>query len=264
MGDIRAVGALLALFHDHDRYIHNLTLSKEAPKLFAKLGTQAVPQLLAALKDKDDRRMAAEALGEIGDPIATQPLMEFLAAAHFTQDLVAAADALGKLRGNKSFEPLLPLLKAKFRDVRVAASKSLQRMGYKPEQGPEEAWYLVAREEWNQVERLGPYALEPLLHALDHDRYDNDCYFPYVLETLGKVADETGRIDDERVVDIVVRVKRLSSCSRARHVPEAAVKVLGRMHNQKAREELKDASLHHWDGSVRKIAGEIVKTMNNE
>ena len=88
----------------------------------------AVPTLIAALRDKADRARwsAAEALGEIGDRRAVEPL---IAALKDRREYVRgrAAEALGKLGDRRAVMPLLPLLKERGYWAPVGAARALEK-----------------------------------------------------------------------------------------------------------------------------------------
>jgi HEAT repeat protein len=113
------------------------------------LGSPAVKPLIAALKDKDVRKAAAEALGRLGwEPaqdemagwywmakrywgqcvvlgaLAVEPLIAALK--HKDSDArKVAAEALGEIKDPRAVEPLIAALKDEKWDVRAAAAEAL-------------------------------------------------------------------------------------------------------------------------------------------
>jgi len=83
---------------DNDSFVHEIVDSGERKDL------EAVSNLIAALKHKDGnaRRLAASALGKIGDARAVQPLMDLLAVETKPQVRQYAVKALGMLRDPRS------------------------------------------------------------------------------------------------------------------------------------------------------------------
>jgi HEAT repeat protein len=108
----------------------------------------AVDELIALLKHKDSgvRREAAEALGELTDPLALEPLLQSLT----------------------DLDP----------DVQHSARRALESLGWRPEsevssENPlERGRYLVLRKRWAELEAMGELAVDPLIEALNHgDKY---------------------------------------------------------------------------------------------
>ncbi|MGB9872500.1 MAG: HEAT repeat domain-containing protein, partial [Anaerolineae bacterium] len=61
-----------------------------------------------------------------------------------------AARALGELKDARAVEPLIAALKDKDSDVREAAAEALDRLGWKPEQDENGAWYWIGKQNWQQ------------------------------------------------------------------------------------------------------------------
>lgn len=134
----------------------------------ARLGKPAVQPLLSALRDAEPerRRMAASALGTVGDPSAAESLISAL------QDGDAgvrckAAWALGKLGGEKAVVHLVEALQDDDADVRARAAASLERLGWAPSGDHEKALYLLATKQWNKLAELGEAAEKALQARLE-------------------------------------------------------------------------------------------------
>ncbi|WP_119071416.1 HEAT repeat domain-containing protein [Aggregatilinea lenta] len=81
-------------------------------KLAAEFGKEALPPLIAALKnsDRDVQKNATLILGQIGDPLAVEPLIEALQKqgdTHVLEDIVRALSHIGDLR---AVDPLIEAL----------------------------------------------------------------------------------------------------------------------------------------------------------
>jgi len=142
-----------------------------------------VDPLIAVLKDgnKDKRKGAIKALGEIGDARAVEPLITAL------KDKVAyvrkvAAEALGKVGDARAVEPLVVALK----DYNQGAVEALDRLGWQPDMGEHGAWYWVIKQDWTKCLEIGAHAMEPLIAALG-DR-DNSVRRS-AAEVLSKIGD---------------------------------------------------------------------------
>jgi HEAT repeat protein len=94
-----------------------------------QIGAPAVEPLAAALRDedKDVRRAAAQALGQISDARAVEPLIVALKDKdEYVRE--AATDALGRI-GVPAVEPLVAALRDEDKDVRRAAARALGQIG---------------------------------------------------------------------------------------------------------------------------------------
>ncbi|MBI6545926.1 MAG: HEAT repeat domain-containing protein [Cyanobacteria bacterium NC_groundwater_1444_Ag_S-0.65um_54_12] len=100
-----------------------------AHQAFLKIGPSAIGPLCSALHDADwlVRKLAAEILGDLGNPVASEPLMIAL---EDTKPLVARAVALalGQLRATKALQPLSKALQHSDPLVAKAAQSALNRI----------------------------------------------------------------------------------------------------------------------------------------
>ncbi len=94
---------------------------------------EAVPELAAALSDSDGniRRLAASALGKIGDRSGTQPLLDLLTREKLPQVRQYAVKALGKIGDSAALEALQKVAESQDEAeyTRTAASVAMRRMG---------------------------------------------------------------------------------------------------------------------------------------
>ncbi len=121
IGDTRVLPALLSFFHDP-----NLTVRMETVQALGSYpGTEAMDLLIQALQDPDVgiRKEAARLLGIC--------------------NAVAAA------------RPLTTLLDDPDTEVRLAAARALDAIGWKPADAKEQLAYLIAKENWKEIRRLG-------------------------------------------------------------------------------------------------------------
>ncbi len=103
-----AVEALIETLHDKNRHVRSVAISG----LAVQRDTRAVGPLITILKDqnndKDLRKSAIDALGEIGDSRAVELLIEVLKDDAFRFE---AIEALGKLRDKRAVKLLIGMLK---------------------------------------------------------------------------------------------------------------------------------------------------------
>jgi len=131
IGDTRAVRILVSARANKDEETAQAGL--EALRQLGPAGVDAVTAILQNTEQETVFRvMAAQALGQIGDPRAFEPLL-----ATFQEDdptgwlAEAAAEALGTLGDSRAFDPLVATLNDKDADegLREASAKALGHLG---------------------------------------------------------------------------------------------------------------------------------------
>jgi len=144
--DPRAVDPIFNALKDEDSSVR-----EEAKNALVKMGEQAVDKLIQALNDKDSeiRNISAWALVEIGGRRGTSFETR-----------------------KKMAEPLVNALRDEDEDVRLTVALSLDKLHFTPRNEEENAWYLVAKREWNRVTFVGNPAIEPLILALKGNNSD--------------------------------------------------------------------------------------------
>jgi HEAT repeat protein len=92
---------------------------------------EAVPALIQALSEPEAARQAAEALGEIGDPVAVEPLIALLRGPEEDSDIrVVAMQSLGKLKDPRAVPVLLEIIGREGNEALwSAAAEALGTMG---------------------------------------------------------------------------------------------------------------------------------------
>jgi HEAT repeat protein len=212
-------------------------------KMKARKNVRGLIKALGYQKDYGVRRVAAEALGEIGDPRAVDPLTNALnddkvvrraairalgeigapAVVPLTNALKdgkevvrgAAAEVLVKI-GAPAVEPLIAALTDKHEDVRWTVAEALDKIGWLPDEGANGVAYWVAKREWDQCVLIGaPRAVAPLTNALKDD----------VVGVREAAAKALGKIGDPRAVEPLI----LALKNDARVVREAAAFALGKI-----------------------------------
>jgi HEAT repeat protein len=104
--------------------------------------------------------------------------------------------------GNPAVQPLIQILKTVNSGVRENVRETLEKIGWKPQNATEHAYYLVAKQEWENLLDLGEPAVEPLIQALsDEGHYTREG----AVRTLGGIGDKraveplTRALEDEYV-----------------------------------------------------------------
>jgi len=185
-----------------------------------------------------------------------------------------AAEALGRLGDAHAAEPLTIALGDKDSNVRKAAARALDRLGWKPEVNATGAAYWTTKQDWARCLALGELAVDSLIVALgDQDRWLRKA----VAETLGKsgsnravnplitalgdkdsdvreaAAEALGRLDDTRAVESLITALRDSNSD----VRKAAAGALGRLGDARAVQPLV-ATLRDIYGNVRSASAEAL------
>lgn len=133
----------------------------------AKLQGAAVPVLIKGLNSKDPRirSESARTLGKIRDPRAIPALVR--AADDPEADVrTRVIEALGEIGGDRAKPHLVEALSDPSHPVRMEAAWGLERLDWIPQNDLERANYLIAREQWNELVRMGRPAIAPLISAL--------------------------------------------------------------------------------------------------
>lgn len=146
---------------------HGFSRRDNAIEALVEIGEPAVEPLIQALNNESwvVREAATEALGKIGDERAVEPLIKVLDDEDETTFVrEAAAEALGEIGDERAIEPLAHALTDI--DVLKNAAVALDKLGWAPQNESEKAYYLIAKNQWDELTRLGEPAVEPLIHTL--------------------------------------------------------------------------------------------------
>ncbi|MBN1432115.1 MAG: HEAT repeat domain-containing protein [Methanomicrobiaceae archaeon] len=116
-----------------------------------------------ALADKDPgvKALAVRLLGKIRDEKAIGPLISVF---NYSEDALAelASKSLA-MYGDKAIPVLLKELKGGSSDLfRERIADTLEKTGVKISDKNDLAWFMAAKSRWDQLEKLGSYAIEPL------------------------------------------------------------------------------------------------------
>ncbi|MDK2889454.1 MAG: hypothetical protein PWR21_85 [Methanoculleus sp.] len=134
----------------------------------ARLQGAAVPALLKALDNKEPRIRgeSARTLGKIRDARAIPALIR--AVEDPQADVrVRAAEALGELGSDRAKPALVGALNDPCHPVRMEAAWALDRLDWIPQNDLERAGYLIAKEQWTELVRMGRPAIPALIRALE-------------------------------------------------------------------------------------------------
>ena len=162
----------------------------------------SVEPLLFALKDKETeiRSAAALALGQFQDKRVVEPLIKMLRdPAPLAR--ATAVEALGQLREPSAIGQLVGLLRDADATVRLRAARSLERLGWHPENDDERTWFMVATGNLNRLADLGSDGIEPLVDLMRNGTPDKQVS---AIKALGE-------IDDPRILKLMVEALKKSN-----------------------------------------------------
>jgi HEAT repeat protein len=189
-----AVEPLMDALNDEDRFIR-IVAARNLGKIGNRRSIEGMIESLQREKDDEVRAVVAEALGYMGNKQAIEPLALAMRDRSETVQ-IAAARSLGYLGDPRAIEPLTQALSDVADRVRHAALEALKdpdneltghliealvhaepkykagvadaldALGWEPENGMERTYYLIARDRWAEVERVGAEAIPTLADIL--------------------------------------------------------------------------------------------------
>lgn len=173
-----AVDPLVEFLHEADDDIRPL-----AAMALTEIGSPAVEPLIGMLSVPSLRGTAAAALVKIGEPAAEACIRALDSTDGEAQETLR--NVLGAL-GEPAVPALIQSLTSGQSRIRSRVAEILGRMNWEPWNDTERAWYLIAREEWMELARMGPPAVEPLIRTLNGDDDRIRCE---AAATLGEIGD---------------------------------------------------------------------------
>jgi len=168
-------------------YSRNPEIQASAVHALGSLGSDATEALIIALnkKNRNLRLGVIGALAEIRDPRAVSSLIKMIRDPS-SEIRWQAAIALGEMGDPAAAPAILEALKDTDKYVRYGSAISLVKIGHKPVDETEWAWYFAGMQEWVKLTELGSPALPPLENLL-RDR-DSEVRIKAVT-TLGEIGD---------------------------------------------------------------------------
>jgi HEAT repeat protein len=170
-----------------------------AARALGTMGADATLPLIHVLgyPDINTRLGAIEALGAIRDPRAINVLAAILASRETSELRWAAALALGEIGDRTAVPALLAALRDTNRYVRYGAAKALEQVGWSAETDEDRAYYLIALQDWEAIQNLGPSASGPLIDML---REKHPAIRAKIVEILGSIGGDDAKKSCERVL----------------------------------------------------------------
>jgi HEAT repeat protein len=129
--------------------------------------SKAPEYYLYKLSDKDAniRKKAIEKLVNIGKPVVDLLIKALNDKNPYVRK--GAIKALGEIRDGKALHSIKILLKDENYSVRNEAAVALLKLNWKPITNEEQVLYLIAKNNWNSIVKMGSTAIEPLIAAIN-------------------------------------------------------------------------------------------------
>lgn len=185
------IAGLLRLLRSHDAEIQ-----LQASHALSMLGNDAVDALIVALKTRNpiEKLGIIYALSEIRSPRAVIPLIAALTDEN-SEVRWQAAIGLGDIGEPEATDYLFTMLSDPDKYVRNSAAISLTKIGWKPKDVAERAYYFVGLQEWGAVKDIG----EPSVPALTAILSDRDS------SIRAKAVELIGEIGGPEAVPAIIR-----------------------------------------------------------
>ena len=254
IGDTLAIGPLIGALEDGNEFVRLWCIYA----LGRLKDTRAINPLIEKLGDKNEevRLRTISVLGRMGAPV----LVSLISAVGGEKPSArkAAVDALGKIAAQledatlraREVEPvLIGSLGDNSIDVRQAAAKALDQIGWKPGKDKDAATYWIATQNWEECIKIGEPAVQPLIYALK-DNVDS---------VRREAAKALGIIGDARSVEPILPVLEDSDAD----IRKIAAWTLGQIGDARAVEPL-IVALKDQDWEVRRSAATALGKIGNE
>lgn len=235
----------------------NHTVQEEVAKIQANMvhsledPTPVVMELVTQLSNEDKaiRTTAAMMLGTIGNIKALEPLLQILQEEN-GEVRAAVMDALGSLGDERAVEPLRIIMKLDpDHSQRRIAAEILNELGWTPKDVAEQAHYLIARQDWEEVIHLGEPAIPPLVQWIFLSRSVD--LFTWDIQKCAKVLKPLGK----PAVDALLQVMQTESGYHA-----TAARILGHLGDPRVIPPFLQV-LQEGDGYYRKMVAEALDNL---
>lgn len=225
-----------------------------AQNLLDKIGKRASKHFIYALRDndKDIRRFAVSVLGKIKESSAVDPLLQLLK----DKDVKirrSAATALGEIGDIKAKEHLIEALKDEDSKVRKNTADALDLLGWQNDASEVNFQYLFAKDDWDELAKLGNLAIEQLILLLKDTKMRRKA--STALKHLGEPAVESlfQLMNSESAKVRIAAEKTLAGINssktvqiRKKYETEKINRIESRMKKEEAREEEKKRQLEDY------------------
>ncbi|MBN1194497.1 MAG: HEAT repeat domain-containing protein [Methanomicrobiaceae archaeon] len=169
IGNERSIDALVNAMHTERNYRVRAVIAEA----LGYMGNRSsIEPLIIALRDRDEevQMAAAHSLGYIGDRRAIEPLIQALNDVDYRVRHVAL-EALRDPSGIPQ-EHLVNALKYGEKEFKQGVAEALDQLGWEAKNDTEYAYYLIGKDRWGELDRLGMAAIGPVTEALSDETVD--------------------------------------------------------------------------------------------
>ena len=195
------------------------------------------------------RRVAASALGEIGDTASLESLLQALLTDTDLWVRVAAAEALGKIGDAKATNGLVQALTDSSEKVRAAAFKALGVLNWQPATTKEKVWSWISGGKPDDVLGFGREAAPIVLELLERDDTS-------IQQKAMKLAGEL------KLAEAIEPISKFMIGDGYSGYRAEAARALGQIGRAEARAALSRALLNDKEKDVRAAAAEALGKLN--
>lgn len=160
-------------------------------KELIKYRQQAIPVLLRAIKDPDPikRKDGVRTLGKIQNLNAFHEVARLLSDPDASVRAGAVA-ALSDMGDPRAISMVLPGLRDPTPEVKIEVAWALDHLGWNPRNDTEKIQYLMAREQWSDIIKMGKVAIPPLIESLFTSQSGGKMGIIEALSKMGRPAQE--------------------------------------------------------------------------
>jgi HEAT repeat protein len=169
IGNERSIDALVEALHTERNYQVRAVIAEA----LGYMGNRSsIDPLIVALRDRDEevQMAAAHSLGYIGDRRSIERLIQALNDVDYRIRHVAL-EALRDPSGIAQ-DHLVNALKYGEKEFKQGVAEALDQLGWKAKNDNEYAYYLIGKDRWGELDRLGAAAIGPAKEALSDESVD--------------------------------------------------------------------------------------------
>ena len=227
-----------------------------ALQILVQIGGKRAFEPLVALLDGEGPEgslAAIDALGDLGDERAAEPLAKVLHEMADPKKHLAVIRALGSIGSERAIEALVAALDRDELSMRGAAAEELAKLKWKPSTTPQAVAYLIAKNDWPGLKKLGAPAVDHLIGMLSSR-------VPFTAECA---ATALGQVGDRRALAPLVAALKPVGLSGP-YFPEAAAEALGRIGDVSAVESLLGVVKQEYDERLLAAAAEAMGRLGDK
>jgi HEAT repeat protein len=197
-----AVKPLIATLTDRTLTDRDWAVRQGVAEVLGRIGAPAVEPLIAAFKDRAEN--TRQAINQVVMMSGMPDVAKAVALREWNLAVFKSlVDSLGQIRDEHVVEFFVPALRDHDKNVREAATRVLDRIGWEPDRTEAGAAYWAAKGRWEKCVEIGAPAVASLIDRVDSGNNDN-------VVRMG-AAESLGKIGDTRAVEPLIYILRFSS-----------------------------------------------------